>query len=331
MDAALKGEVVYLYAFDVADEIRTEGIGEILSKKPTPFEIRQDPNLPKDLPYYRPLSFDPKRDSWKRNGIPLKTLVRVYDVGVVSIGISVPFEDASLQDLNPYQHPVLDNQEPLDQAALKLCGEVVENLRNYLVRGMTKVDIPEAYTIFTLTQIAGVEDVGTWAEAHRREIAGLLLEAEAPLLSEQQVAETFRHCISYYKRDATIIDWNAALVVSLSGRTSEEIYVLELANLQLEELVLMDKRLDTFMNSTYDELERRRHLFTFRRKEIEKLRRFSIDVAKITDEVSNISKFFGDWYLARLYLAARERFHINSWRESIENRLADVDKLYEAL
>src|SRR4030095_12278896 len=291
MDAALKGEVVYLYAFDVADEIRTEGIGEILSKKPTPFEIRQDPNLPKDLPYYRPLSFDPKRDSWNCNVIPVKTLVRVYDVGVVSIGISVPFEDASLQDLNPYQHPVLDNQEPLDQAALKLCGEVVENLRNYLVRGMTKVDIPEAYTIFTLTQIAGVEDVGTWAEAHRREIAGLLLEAEAPLLSEQQVAETFRHCISYYKRDATIIDWNAALVVSLSGRTSEEIYVLELANLQLEELVLMDKRLDHYMTSPYDQLERRRSsLFTFRRREIEKLRRFSIDVAKITDEVSNISK-----------------------------------------
>ena len=46
----MKGEVVYLYAFDVANEIITPRVQEILSEKPFPFEIRMDRTLPKDVP-----------------------------------------------------------------------------------------------------------------------------------------------------------------------------------------------------------------------------------------------------------------------------------------
>ena len=38
----MQGEVVYLYAFDVANEIDTGRIREILASQPTPFEIRPD-------------------------------------------------------------------------------------------------------------------------------------------------------------------------------------------------------------------------------------------------------------------------------------------------
>ena len=55
----MTGEVVYLYAFDVANEIVTPRVQEILSEKPFPFEIRQDRTLPKDVPLYRPLAIVP--------------------------------------------------------------------------------------------------------------------------------------------------------------------------------------------------------------------------------------------------------------------------------
>ena len=41
----MKGEVVYLYAFDVANEIAKQRVQEILSEKPFPFEIRRDRTL----------------------------------------------------------------------------------------------------------------------------------------------------------------------------------------------------------------------------------------------------------------------------------------------
>ena len=55
----MKGEVVYFYAFDVANEIITPRVQEILSEKPFPFEIRKDRTLPKEVPLYQPLAIEP--------------------------------------------------------------------------------------------------------------------------------------------------------------------------------------------------------------------------------------------------------------------------------
>lgn len=50
----MKGEAVYFYAFDVANEIQTAKVGEILASKPSPIEIHTDRTFPKDVPLYRP-------------------------------------------------------------------------------------------------------------------------------------------------------------------------------------------------------------------------------------------------------------------------------------
>ena len=325
----LKGEIVYLYAFDIADEIRTTSINKILTKKAMPFVVEADRTFPKDIPFYHPLSIEIKREGWKTQGYPLKPQVRVYEVGVVSLMISIPFEVASLMDLVKFHQLNLDNGIPLDKAAHTLCLDVVENLGPYLVRGSKDIGMPEAYTVFTFQKVPG-QEVEPWIQKEKANIAGLLSEVDASQLSSQQIEEVFRRNITFGKQDAVIIDWDAAVVVDLAGVPQSILHVLELANLQLEELVLMDQRLDRYLDQAYDALERKRSaLLGLPRRELSKLRRLMMDVAKITDEVANITKFFGDWYLARIYLSARDRFHIPTWRESIQNRLSQLNELYE--
>jgi len=81
----MKGEVVYLYAFDVANEIITPRVQEILSEKPFPFEIRMDRTLPKDMPLYKPLAIEPHPLPAQLHGAPVRLLIRIYDVGVVTV------------------------------------------------------------------------------------------------------------------------------------------------------------------------------------------------------------------------------------------------------
>jgi hypothetical protein len=114
MEPSLQGNAVYLYAFDVADEIRTERISKILAKRAVLYEVQADHTLPKTIPFYRPLTIDPKREAWKIHGTAVQTVVRVYDVGVVSIMITVPFSVAFLQDLISFHQPLLDNHTALD-------------------------------------------------------------------------------------------------------------------------------------------------------------------------------------------------------------------------
>jgi hypothetical protein len=325
----MKGEVIYLYAFDVANEIITSRIQEILSEKPFPFEIRMDRTLPKDMPLYKPLAIQPRPLAAPLHGQPVRLLIRVYDVGVVTVMMRVAYEVGALSELLPFHEPKLENGEALDTVAKKMCAEVCSSLKDLLVGRTEFPPPPEAYTVFCLTELPGVSDVNRWLGEQRREVAGLLTETPANQLSESQVAEVLRIQRSFENTDLAVIDWDAALVVDLTGYVDDVLYALELANLQLEEFRVMDRRLDAYLDRAYEDLDRRRlPMFGAASKTLHNLRRFRVDVAKLTDEVTHITKFFGDWYLARVYLGARDRFYLDQWRASVEQRLAQVDKLY---
>jgi len=188
---------------------------------------------------------------------------------------------------------------------------------------------PEAYTVFCCTDLDGAQDTGAWLRSERRNVAGLLTETDPEVLSDIQVEEALRLQRSFEKTDLVMIDWDAALVVDLTGYTEDVLYILELANLQLEEFRAMDQTLDRFLDRAYDDLEHTTtFLFGSTGLVLRKLRRIRVDVTKLSDEVTHITKFFGDWHLARVYLAARERFYLEHWGRSVEQRLAQLDQLY---
>ncbi|MGH7993382.1 MAG: hypothetical protein ACREDQ_07695, partial [Limisphaerales bacterium] len=207
----------------------------------------------------------------------------------------------------------------------------IHSLKDLLI-GPQDCLTPEAYTVFCFTELDGARDVNKWLAEHRREVAGLLTETPVENLSEAQVNEVLRIQRSFENTDLAVIDWDAALVADLTGYVDDVLYALELANLQLEEFRVMDRRLDLYLDRAYDDLEKRRlPIFGAANKTLRHLRRFHVDVAKLTDEVTHITKFFGDWHLARVYLGARDRFYLDQWRASVEQRLAQLDKLYSVV
>src|SRR5262245_49538010 len=111
----MNGEVVYLYAFDVANEIVPGKVSEILAKRPFPLEIRTDHTYPRDVPLYKPLAIElpPLEDVLE--GRSIRPLLRVYDVGVVSIALRVSIEAQSLGELTPYHRPPVRGKQTLDK------------------------------------------------------------------------------------------------------------------------------------------------------------------------------------------------------------------------
>src|SRR5580704_12553069 len=94
----------------------------------------------------------------------------------------------------------------------------------------------------------------------------------------------------------------------------------------------MDERLDGYLDRAYEDVKSHRFgLFGTYSKTLGALRVFRVDVTKLNDEVTHITKFFGDWYLARVYMGARERFHLNQWKNSVEDRLEQLDTLYSVV
>lgn len=325
----MKGKVLYLYAFDVANEIDVSRIRDILESKPTKFEIDLSHTSPKDIPLYKPLSIELTSIGPTIGNASVETVINIYEVGVVSIKFSIEFEKSKLEELLPMHQPILSNGKSLDEIAYNLCSDICKSIEQAIIQPSQKIPEPEAYTIFCVTDLGEEKNVNNWVSEHRQEIAELLTENKPGTLSQQQTEEVLRVNFSYNKDDTTIIDWDAALLVDLGGYVNDTVYVLELANLQLEEYKIMDQNLDQYLNKAYDDLKDKHFkIFGPLQKVLRKLRTLRIDVTKLNDEVTHITKFFGDWYLARVYLGARERFHLDKWRNSVAERLTQLDAIY---
>jgi hypothetical protein len=324
----LRGEVVYLYAFDVANEIQLEGIESLLASRPVPFAVRPDRTTPRSVPLSTPLTIEPASPSAHVHGLPIRLVVRVYAVGVVSVTVRVEFERDMLADLMPFHNPKLDDGRPLDSLVRDVCAEVCRGLDTRLIRPGPGSDA-EAYTVFFLTGLGGDQDANCWLDSRRREVAGLLAETPPERLSEPQAEEILRLRRSFETTDLVVIDWDAALVVDLDGYAEDVLFVLEMANLQLEEFQWMDRVLDRYLDQAYDDLVRRRWwAFGAAASVLRSVRRLRIDQARLADDVAHATKLVGDWHLARVYALARERFHLDQWRTSVGERLAQLDDLY---
>lgn len=327
----MKGTVVYLYAFDVAGEIRSALVTRVLSRSPEPFQIRVGATVPRDVPFYRPLTIRlPQEEADSSVGrIRLAPVVKIFDVGVVSISYEVPFEVDKLADLVPY-HQLRLGSRTLTERAEDLCAQVAAELRPFMDRPTADRPPAEAYTVFCLSDVQG--DAEAWVRSRGGEVAGLLNEEPDPgRLAASQVEETLSQALSYTRDDVVVVDWDAALVVDRSGYYDDVLYVIELANLQLEEFRLLDDRLDRLFLEAYEDLDeyyRRRSLFHRTEKRMRALRSIRMDITKMSEELSNITKFVGDWYLARVYLACKDRFHLGHWEASVDTKLLELDRLY---
>jgi len=260
--------------------------------------------------------------------------VKLLPVGAISITVRVPFVVAQLEDLVAY-HDLQFSNGSLTEEVRQLAEEIRTELTPYFVRPSRSMADEEAYTVFCLESPMTSREgeplsAEVWHQAHRRQIAALLTqETDIHFLSKQEANESTARYLSYYENDLVVIDWDAALLVDRKENFDETLYVLELANLQLAELEAYDRILDEALERSYRDLGE--HPWRSRVQTLGSLREIRIDLARFSDELSNITKFFGDWHLARIYETISSRFHLADWHRTIDDKLKTLDELYQIL
>lgn len=331
------GQVVYVYAFDVAYELSREPVRELLGQPVAQFVVDTSRRSPRQLFFYRPQMVHlPTLERFGPRGlIRVERTIKLLPVGALSITVRVPFEIERIEDLVEY-HDLRFNNGSLHEEVLQIAEDARRQLeKTHLIRPVSRLADEEAYTVFCIqAPLIGAdgEAISTedWLHAHRREVAGLLTQESSPAeLSEQEADETTARNLSYYGKDLVVVDWDAALVIDQAQNFPETLHVMELANLQLAELEAYDRLLDGSLEGAYRDLRQRRS--RGRAEVLREIREIRIDLARLDDELLNITKFFGDWHIARIYQALSSRFHLADWHRSIEQKLRALDNLYQIL
>jgi hypothetical protein len=330
------GEVVYIYAFDVAYDMMRWPVRELLGQAVAQFSVDASKRSPKQLFFYRPqmVRFPPLERIGPNGPVRVDRAVKLLPVGAISIAVRVPFSVSSISELVEY-HDLQFSNGSLHAEVRQLAEEVRRELAPYCTRPVQQLADEEAYTVFCIDSPQRELDgapfkAEDWLRIHRREVASLLTqEPDIDHLSRQEADESTGRHLSYYEHDLVVIDWDAALVIDETQNFDETLYVMELANLQLAELEAYDRILDEALERSYRDLgqqplRRRRHV-------LRELREIRIDLARFSDELLNITKFFGDWHLARIYENISARFHLGDWHRTIDEKLKTLDDLYQLL
>jgi hypothetical protein len=317
------GQVVYHYAFDIAYEMGRAPIRRLLGQEVAQFSIDTSRRNPRHMFFYRPqmVRMPPVERLGPHGPVRVETTIKIIPVGALSISVRVPFAVNSIEELVVY-HDLHFSNGSLYEEVRRLAEDAKAELANYLVRPVAKIGDEEAYTIFCIeAPLIGPGGnqirAEAWLDQYRREVAALLTQEENPdALSEQEMRESTGRSLSYYDCDVVVIDWDAALLIDEPQDFHEALYIMEIANLQLAELEAYDQLLDQALDRSYADLRNPR--LRARRGTMEDLREIRIDLARFSDELSNITKFFGDWHLARIYEGVASRFHLADCHHTID-------------
>ena len=336
------GHVTYIFAYDIAYEMARTPLQTLLGQPVAQFQMDSNKRAPRQLFFYRPqmVRLSPLERIGPQGPVRIERQIKLFSVGAISISVRVPFEVSSITELVRFHDLRFNDGTTIHDDVLTIAEDVRRELAPRLVRPVDRLSDEEAYTVFCITSPLDTPDgkhVATedWLDANRRQVAALLTEEdEQDHLSGQESDESTSRYLSYYDHDMVVVDWDAALVVDEPRYIDETIYLMELANLQLAELEAYDRILDNVVDRSYRDLSGNNSLRARRWtgvKTLKDLREIRIDLARMSDELSNITKFFGDWHLARIYQAVSSRFHLPEWHKTIDEKLKTLDDLYQLL
>ena len=332
--AAIHGEVVYFYAFDFAYDMQRTALESLLGQRVELFQIDARKRGPRGQVFYRP--FMARLPEMRRRvggrETTLHAAIKVLPIGALSVMVRVPLVAASFNDLHRWHDLSFDDGGTLEKWVIETVEKARAELAPHAVRPHAILPEGEFYTVFCLDAASpGIgAPAATWLETHRQDVAGLLTKEAGPAaLSDQEIAESTGRWLSYYRYDLVVSDWDASLVIDRPPDFDETLYIMELANVQLEELEAYDVFVDESLERAYRDLSSLRS--PRRRGILRELKALRIDLSRFSEELSNITKFFGEWHLARVYENTARLFHLADWHRAIDEKLRTLDSLYEMI
>lgn len=334
----MRAEVVLMHLQDVGAELDVRQVSTLAGHPAQAAPVETQSRRPRHASFPAPVEarIAPPAAWGAAPGTELE--VRVHAIGCLALrlrfALTLP-DGAGLAELQEAADAIrLDGEEPLVRLR-RLGAEVAQSLRHAFIEPYEADVEPETYRVYVVppgTPSALVIREGSKASPQdRAAVARLITGEDARPLGRATTESALRHVLQYYEDDAVVVGWDNALVVAAPGSYEDALDVMEMANLELLEFRTYDALLDRQLDSAFAALDRlwaRGGIWRSARKTLRDLSALRVDLARLTDNLHDTGKVFGDWYLAKLHTHLRESFHLSDWERAVEAKVATLDGMF---
>ncbi|MHB1260563.1 MAG: hypothetical protein ACYC2H_02480 [Thermoplasmatota archaeon] len=321
----MRGEVIHMRLFDLGEEVDLEGVtrmhGAVPSRAPLVTHSPSPPTLRSPTPLEVVFAVAADR------GQAVRVELRLHGVGVLAVRARWAVEAEAVGSLGELAQALRIGGQPFEAYAEGLAGE----LRGELGLPAPSADgvEPERYLVYALHLAPG--DVPDLLQRERAALAQLVADAPGESLVPERLASAWKHTLQYTPGDAAIFGWDHAVVLDGPGEYEDILDVIELANLELLEFRSYDADLDRKLESSFVALDRlwaRGGLFRSARTALAEISKLRVRFARLTDNLHDTGKLFGDWYTAQMHRHLHERFHLASWEKAVASKMETLEDLF---
>ena len=123
------GEVVYIYAFDMAYEMQRQPVRELLGQPVAQFVVDASKRSPRHLFFFRPqmVRLPPQERIGPNGPMRMERVIKILPVGAISITVRVPFEVKQIEDLVVF-HDLQFSNGSLNEEVRRCAEEVRREL-----------------------------------------------------------------------------------------------------------------------------------------------------------------------------------------------------------
>jgi len=320
----MTGSAVALILFDVAEEIAIDKVRLASGAQQVGSTLKHP--APEYIGFQRPPVVQDLGERTLSSGERLRTRIKFYDYGVVSLLFETSFEGGWRQWIELASRWMASSE--FERLAYELVREQVGRLGSAVVKQYMQW-LSEDYFAF---QLVGVPDSPLSSDliGHCGDFIAQIVRGETAPLSEDEKKEILQARISYYPRDLAVIGWHGAFLYDTPAGAQTTIELLEHANSQLLEFRHYDELLTRELTAGYKFLEQGRSLLRRWRlaREGARLQRVTLEVTELTERAENAIKFLSDMFSARLYNLAAAKVGVNDYKSLVDQKLKIAGSLY---
>jgi len=333
----MNGEAVFFQLFDVGRYI---DLNEIQSIFPG---IRDKKIIKtKDTPDYiiipETIMVNIKQDIMaKSNNLKnFKAQIKLFEDGVISFIIRIEFVDFPLESFHTIRNIEINTPDgtlKIDSWIKLQFNKIYDRSGDYIDSYFHTFDHlqSEKYTCYCITNF--FNDPNAFIRENEKILASFLMGENPEVdLHQNQIDDTLKNSFSFLKQDIAIFDFNRCLIIDSTKDYEDLLLIVELGNFQHLKLRILDRLLDIHLdNAEYDIRSifiKSRLLLRRLSKKLGYLFRLRYDFIFILENLENVSKIIGDYYLAQIYRHLGKIFRFKQWSESIHNRMRILDDIY---
>ncbi|GEM_PF-1918461 len=296
------------------------------------YHFDSDKGEPDYINYPEPITLYMTRKTKKDEEIEIVT--KIFNYGALTLKTELKPKIENIKDIKKFyeEEKIITRIENLFDKIFNLFHQSFSQDNSQKEKYTSKQNFTNLYPVYCISE-TGYNNVKKLIDDNEDEIAGLLLGiSDHNNFSEKQINNILKFNTRFYNKDYSIIHWNGTLAIDNEADYDDLLFIIEIANIQFIKLRAYDDYIGNYLSDYLDlsknKFKRGINFLNPVSKMIKNISRIRVELEHITEMMDNFEKFFGKWYMAKIYYLASSAFEIPRWKKIIESRLDTVDDLY---